>query len=250
MPVGKCLTLPKFSTYYQWLQTHGDGVDYDFDCNHRDDDGGNGNDGDGNDGDGNDDDGSNGNNHGENENVNGNDDSNDRHKCVVLHRLVTSTEGFSGTPLSPPLALSSLPSPPLSSPPPHLPSSLPSNPSLASHPYHQSYPHMQPHSHHITSLLSPHPHIHHHSLSPLVLLLLLLSRLPLSFSHSHFSPLLLLHHQGAEVVAVVQEAAMLALNDGEDAVTRKGLETAIAAVIPQITPEMRRFYADISDRYC
>ena len=43
---------------------------------------------------------------------------------------------------------------------------------------------------------------------------------------------------------------MLALNDGEEVVTRRGLETAIAAVDPQITPEMLRFYAEISTRYC
>ena len=54
---------------------------------------------------------------------------------------------------------------------------------------------------------------------------------------------------GAEVVAAVQEAAMLAVDAECEALTRAHLLAAVVAVKPQITPEMLRFYEAISAKY-
>ena len=47
---------------------------------------------------------------------------------------------------------------------------------------------------------------------------------------------------GAEVVAVTTEAAMLALDAGQDVVTMDDLRRAATEVQPQITPAMLDFY--------
>jgi AAA family ATPase len=54
---------------------------------------------------------------------------------------------------------------------------------------------------------------------------------------------------GAEVVAVVQEAAMLAVDRGHEAVDRAHLIEAIQAIKPQITPDMLAFYENLAAQY-
>jgi SpoVK/Ycf46/Vps4 family AAA+-type ATPase len=54
---------------------------------------------------------------------------------------------------------------------------------------------------------------------------------------------------GAEVVASVQEAAMLAVDRGDDAVDRYHIREAIAAIKPQITKDMLRFYEALAAQY-
>ncbi len=48
---------------------------------------------------------------------------------------------------------------------------------------------------------------------------------------------------GAEVVAAVQEAVMLAVERGAERVQQGDVEQAMLAVAPQITAEMLGFYA-------
>ena len=51
---------------------------------------------------------------------------------------------------------------------------------------------------------------------------------------------------GAEVVACVQEAAMQAVEQDEEAVGVGHLEFAIERITPQITEEMLRYYKEVA----
>ena len=51
---------------------------------------------------------------------------------------------------------------------------------------------------------------------------------------------------GAEMVAVVQEAGMLAIDEGKDALDPSHLYRAISGITPQITASMLRFYQNIA----
>jgi AAA+ lid domain len=54
---------------------------------------------------------------------------------------------------------------------------------------------------------------------------------------------------GAEVVSAVQEAGMLAIDEGEDTLLVSHLLSAVLAVKPQITPEVLSFYGKIAATY-
>jgi AAA+ lid domain len=54
---------------------------------------------------------------------------------------------------------------------------------------------------------------------------------------------------GAEVVSAVQEAGMLAIDEGEDTLLTSHLFSAVLAVKPQITPEVLSFYKKIAATY-
>jgi AAA family ATPase len=87
--------------------------------------------------------------------------------------------------------------------------------------------------------------------SRLSILLLELARVPTSSSPQHAPDLPLLQaltegFSGAEVVAVVSEAAMLALDAGLDVVPRALLEEAARKTKPQISKEMMDFYHGLS----
>ena len=51
---------------------------------------------------------------------------------------------------------------------------------------------------------------------------------------------------GAEMVAVVQEAGMLAIDEGKDALDASHLYRAISGITPQITASMLMFYQNIA----
>ena len=55
---------------------------------------------------------------------------------------------------------------------------------------------------------------------------------------------------GAEVVSIVQEAAMVCVEKRQEMVTLQDLLAAAAAVKPQITPVMLDFYAGLCKEYC
>jgi serine/threonine protein kinase len=87
--------------------------------------------------------------------------------------------------------------------------------------------------------------------SRLSILLLELARVPTSSSPQHAPDLPLLQaltegFSGAEVVAVVSEAAMLALDAGLDVVPGALLEEAARKTKPQISKEMMEFYHGLS----
>ena len=54
---------------------------------------------------------------------------------------------------------------------------------------------------------------------------------------------------GAEVVSAVQEAGMLAIDEGKDTLLISHLFSAVLAVKPQITPEVLSFYRKIAATY-
>lgn len=54
---------------------------------------------------------------------------------------------------------------------------------------------------------------------------------------------------GAEMVAVVQEAGMLAIDEGEDILDVQHLYKAISSIKPQITASMLMFYEKIAKGY-
>ena len=54
---------------------------------------------------------------------------------------------------------------------------------------------------------------------------------------------------GAEVVACVQEAAMLAVDAGAESLAEAHMVASIAATKPQITESVLAFYADIAAKY-
>ena len=54
---------------------------------------------------------------------------------------------------------------------------------------------------------------------------------------------------GAEMVAAVQEAGMLAIDGGADVLEISHLYTAIHGIIPQITPDVLAFYEKIAAEY-
>jgi AAA family ATPase len=54
---------------------------------------------------------------------------------------------------------------------------------------------------------------------------------------------------GAEVVAISQEAAMLAIDNGDTELSSDHLLTSVASITPQITPEMVRFYERLKASY-
>ena len=54
---------------------------------------------------------------------------------------------------------------------------------------------------------------------------------------------------GAEVVSAVQEAGMLAIDEGQDTLLISHLFSAVLAVKPQITPEVLSFYRKIAATY-
>jgi SpoVK/Ycf46/Vps4 family AAA+-type ATPase len=51
------------------------------------------------------------------------------------------------------------------------------------------------------------------------------------------------------VVAVVQEAAMLAVDSNSDVLLKQHLTTAIKSITPQITLKMIEFYKDMARKY-
>ena len=54
---------------------------------------------------------------------------------------------------------------------------------------------------------------------------------------------------GAEVVSAVQEAGMLAIDEGEDTLLLSHLFSAVLAIKPQITQEVLSFYKKIAATY-
>lgn len=54
---------------------------------------------------------------------------------------------------------------------------------------------------------------------------------------------------GAEVVSAVQEAGMLAIDEGEDTLLLSHLFSAVLAIKPQITEEVLSFYKKIAATY-
>ena len=55
---------------------------------------------------------------------------------------------------------------------------------------------------------------------------------------------------GAEVVAAISEATMLAIDEGAQKVSMRHYLEAARAIKPQITEEMKAFYSEITHQLC